>query len=997
MREPSRRFRPFGLVVVAGLIYALTAPASALAQAGTGTVRGVIRDETLNRTLDLVQVSVTGTRLGTRTREDGIFVINGVPAGTQRIQFARVGYGSVTRTVDVTAGETVVLEVAMKETPLSLEELVVTGTAVESRKRELGNSMAAISSQELEVAPVFNAQDVLSARATGVTVLANSGQPGAGGTIRLRGNNSISQGNNPVVYVDGVRIYSENGPVSLQSRQGVWTVNDLPADAIERVEIVRGAAATTLYGTEASGGVIQIFTKKGSTGAPQWDVEIGMGYNDKNLPHFGPDSDPTGLWLKQCSGDLLVDSQGNPFVDPTCPESGSWLKNGFAQRYNASVRGGAGNLTYAISGNYAGEEGVINTGKSQSGGILANFGFAPTDKISFQWSSTYNKSYLRWVPDGNNAGGFLLNVNRGPFNNYKGGKGECDGITITCVTNGYVLDELNDNKRDHFITGLTMNWNTTKSITNRVAVGYDYVYSDDQNTRPFGNLRTPLGFMWKVDWKHTKLTLDYAGSWRAGFSNDKIVSTFSWGAQYFRDQDLYTRVDGDDFSGPGEVTIASAARNTVQAGDRLTVTTAGFFLQEMLGFSDRFFLTLGGRVDGNSSFGEDFGLQFYPKVSAAYVLSDASWWPKSIETFKLRMAAGESGKAPGAFDALRTWTPVAGDEGKPAFTPSQLGNPTLGPERTREIEAGFDLSALDGRLGFEATGYIARTQDALIAVNYPPTEGFLNAQLENVGTIENKGLELTVNGNIIRSQTVDWNVRVNLSLLKSEAIDVGDVPIDVANGALVRNGYPVPGYWGPRVVNANEFANPIVSDTAEFLGRVYPNQIWGFQTTLTLFNRLTVDALGELQSGAYLANWIGYQGARRGAWQPCYDVEAKLRAAAGGDANALNDVTALWRAKCALNRSSQNDRFWIEPSDFFKLRNVSLTYDVPTRLLGGFLRARKLAVTAAVRNALTITDYSGSDPEVKDSRDSGPTALGRRDYYNLPPIRTWFFSVRMGF
>ncbi|MDH5315813.1 MAG: TonB-dependent receptor, partial [Gemmatimonadota bacterium] len=275
--------------------------------------------------------------------------------------------------------------------------------------------------------------------------------------------------------------------------------------------------------------------------------------------------------------------------------------------------------------------------------------------------------------------------------------------------------------------------------------------------------------------------------------------------------------------------------------------------------------------------------------------------------------------------------------------------------------------------------------------------GFLATQLENVGTIQNKGLEFTVNGNIVRSRTVDWNVRVNLSLLKSEALDVGDTPIDVGNGALVKNGYPVPGYWGPRVVNANEFADPVVSDTAEFLGKVYPDQIWGLQTTLTLWSRLTVDALGEIQKGAYLANWIGYQGARRGIWQPCYSVEAKLRAAAGGDAGALSDVTALQRAQCALNRANQNDRFFIEPSDFFKIRNLSLTYDVPTQVLGSFLRARKLAVTASVRNLLTSTDYTGSDPEVKDARDSGPTALGRRDYYNLPPIRTWFFSVRMGF
>src|SRR5207237_6049284 len=141
---------------------------------------------------------------------------------------------------------------------------------------------------------------------------------------------------------------------------------------------------------------------------------------------------------------------------------------------------------------------------------------------------------------------------------------------------------------------------------------------------------------------------------------------------------------------------------------------AGFFLQELLGWKDRLFVTGGLRVDGNSAFGSSFGLQTYPKISAAYVLSEESFWPTRIlPTFKLRAALGESGKAPGAFDAVRTWDPVAADEGKPGFTPFQLGNPNLGPERTREIEIGFDASALQDRLGVEATAYRARTMDAL--------------------------------------------------------------------------------------------------------------------------------------------------------------------------------------------------------------------------------------------------------------------------------------------
>src|SRR5690606_28369631 len=175
--------------------------------------------------------------------------------------------------------------------------------------------------------------------------------------------------------------------------------------------------------------------------------------------------------------------------------------------------------------------------------------------------------------------------------------------------------------------------------------------------------------------------IDYVGSVRHDLGG--LASTFWWGGQLFEDRDNYVSAVGRDFSGPGEPTLTSGAVTEVSTHSRLRVVNAGFFFQEMLGWRDRLFITAGLRVDGNSAFGENFGLQPYPKLSAAYVISDHEWWPSSIEAMKLRAAVGESGKAPGAFDAVRTWEPIAADDGKPGFTPAQLGNPDLGPERTR--------------------------------------------------------------------------------------------------------------------------------------------------------------------------------------------------------------------------------------------------------------------------------------------------------------------------
>lgn len=984
----SRFYLP-ALLRRAGAAMALACATAVSLAAQGGTIKGKVTDLGTGRPLDEAQVVLLGSPRGTRTNGQGEYTLPAVTPGTYNLRAQRIGNSSQVKSVTVVAGQTVTVDFALTPAPISLGEVVVTGTAAEVRKKEIGNSMAAISSKSFEDAPVTNTQDILGGRAPGVTVMANGGQPGTGGTIRLRGNNSISMGNNPVVYIDGVRIYSENGPVALASRQGSLTMNDLRADDIERIEIVKGAAATTLYGTEASGGVVQIFTKKGLAGRPQWTSEISLGNN--SVADIGQKKDdPTGFFLKQCRGDRLVDLDGNKFVDPTCPSNGSWFRNGAVQRYSIGVRGGTDQLTYALSGNFNNEEGAVAPGFSKDGGFRGNFQFNAAKGLIFNMSTAYNRKYVRWIPDGNNASGLFLNVGRGPFNNFKGGKGECVGVTVTCVTNGYILQMIPENRGDHFVNGLTANWNPSARFAHKLALGWDYVNADNQTIYPFGYLNSPLGQIWKQDWTHTKLSIDYAGSFIQSALPRDLTSTFSWGGQLFEDRDYYTRVDALNFAAPGEVTLASASQASVVGQDRLRVITAGLFLQEMVGWNDRLFLTLGMRVDGNSSFGKEFGLQQYPKASLSYVASDHAWFPKKwVQELKLRGAIGESGKAPGAFDAVRTWDPTAGDEGTPAFTPAQRGNPSLGPERTREFEGGVDVSAFNGRIGLEATAYVTKTIDALIPVQYPPSEGFSRTQLENVGTLQNKGIELGITGAIIRTNALEWSARANITRTKSEAVNLGGQDIPTGLGTWVKKGYPVPGYWGPKVTNADKFETPVVSSTEQYIGPVYPTKIYSFGTTVS-WKDFTFDALGEFQGGHYLANWIGYQNARRYVLPACYDTQRALK---NNDATALARINAGQRAMCAYDRTVMNDRFWIEKADFFKLRSVTLSHPLPVRWLKG---ARSAQLTISGRNLFRITDYTGSDPEVQDARDAGG-ALGRRDYYNLPPTKSVLMALKVNF
>jgi hypothetical protein len=315
---------------------------------------------------------------------------------------------------------------------------------------------------------------------------------------------------------------------------------------------------------------------------------------------------------------------------------------------------------------------------------------------------------------------------------------------------------------------------------------------------------------------------------------------------------------------------------------------------------------------------------------------------------------------------------------------------------------GFDASFLNGRLGVEATYYDTKTSDALVPVTYPPSEGFLATRTENVGEIKGNGTEFQITAALLQTNSLDWRVTGNLGFNTTEAVDLSGQELDADLGAGIREGDPVPSYYGTRIMNPDEFAEPVlVEDT--LLGPVNPTRLIGLGTTLRLFNSVTLDALVEHQGGHYLPNYTGYQNGRRGAWFPCYDIQAKLIAQDNGDAGAVSDVRAIDRAKCRLNGiGGYNSDFWVEKADFWKLRTVAVTYELPASFVSRF--ASRASVTLAGSNLALWTDYDGLDPEVEDFQDraeggiyDGATDYGRREYYNLPSPRTYLLSFRVTF
>ena len=958
--------------IAAWLTLAFVLPNTGSAQGPTGTVSGTIKRAGAEAPLSGVQVFIAGTRLGSVTKDDGGYVISGVPAGTRRVQARLIGYAPKEAAVTVVAGSTVTVDIVLAATALTLEEVVVTGTAGQARRREVGNSISSIKAETSPEAQT-NVTQLLQGRVAGASVQLSGGSSGAGSSIRLRGISSVALSNQPLVYIDGVRVrsdeYPKNQPAGGASPNlrgpNVYAspLNDVDPNDIERIEIIKGAAATTLYGTEAAAGVIQIFTKKGQGNAlTTWNFQTSQGFN-RERP-FGIDDGAPCTKTSECGKYI--------FVNP-------WLRDGRRQGYLGSVAGGVSTVRYFVSGNYDDNQGVLPLDDEQRFNVRGNFTFQPSQKLTFEWTSAYERDSITNTPAGNNAAGITLNAFRRNRNYF--GSAAID--TISQVLNFQLNTWIN-----HLILGGTINYAPVPNVTNRFTVGLDRSELENRNLRPFGFVSLPQGGLSDQHWSSAIVTANYVGNYERDLQvvGTGLHSTFGWGAQSttsdVRDLQSYT----EGFPGPGVPTVSSGAQwNGIE--NRTRVVTAGFFFQEMLGWRDRLFLTGGIRFDGNSAFGKNLGLQQYPKVSASYVISDEDFFPKSLGTLKLRAAFGEAGRAPGAFDAIRTYLPV-GWGGAAAFRTNTVGNPDLGPERSRETELGFDATTLGDRLTLELTYFNSRTVDALLPVRQVPSLGFLASQLENVGTLQKSGLEFQASGDVFRSRPVTWNAGFTAALNHSKTISLGGAPsFQIGNFGWIKEGEPVADVRGRKIANHDEVATPQIIEDYNF-GPSQPTKIFGLMSSLVFPHGVELSARGEYQGGNYIDEDASYQALSRAVqWPRCFAAYAKQ-----SSPTDETNWTAWERAICD-SKNVRQDMF-IFPADFFKLRDVTLRAPIPSRLLAS---AHAGSVSISVQNWVSWKrkEFQLFDPEM--AGNDGFNATVRYISEHIPAPATVLAQLRLTF
>ncbi len=972
----SRR-RAVGTSLVFALAALVAAPCLATPlQAQTGTVTGTVVSTT-GQPVANAFVSLTAYSRSGITNARGQYTFLNVPAGPQEVQVTSLGYRTNTLTATVIAGQTVVLDFTLTVSAVVLDEVVVTGQAAGVARREIGTSIASVDVTALESAPVNNLSQLLQARAPGVNVMPGGGKSGQGSRIVLRGAASISQSNEPLIYVDGIRIdNSSSSGISTVTAGASWSgLDDInPAD-IERVEIIRGASAATLYGTEASAGVIQIFTRRGREGATQW----------RYSGDFGILSTPKSWWDISAYSDYFHNAM---------------VEQGRTQSHQVSVTGGSQTVSYygAITGRD--EQGILPNGGEEAYSARLNLTVVPRDNLSLRLTSGFTRRSVQHTPDANNTRGYTIN---GLVGGPRGQFVNTESLTaIEAFQNG-----------NRFTGGITAEHQIVPSVlSHRLTFGADILNSDEYQLFPFGAISNLVnGFRSNYRRQNVNFNLDYAATLR-GEITEGIRSTTSAGFQFFDRDEGWSSAIGDGFPFVGLETV-SAALSTTGAEGRLKERSAGFFVEQQFGFNNILFLTVGARADGHSAFGDEVDYALYPKADLSYILSEQVSLPAFISSARVRASYGTAGQQPSNFSAVRTWQPESAVGGQPAVRPGNLGNPDLTAEVSTEIEFGADLGLLEDRIRVEVTRYDQTTRDALYPVREPPSLGFLQTQLRNVGEIENWGWELGLRGTVLETPSFTWDATVNWSTNENKIVRLGGgAPIQLQWLQFMREGYPVGSFFGDRFVEKDGqvgLASNLLRDASgnlpegwDYLGQPLPTRQVQLGSRFSVGPRIGLNVLFEHKSGHmnhdHSLRWLMHS-----ARQVVDDGQGVAMDSQGNRVSSGpishrcrdNPANGVIQAVCGRASALTHGDFAF-PADFWRLREVTLTYRVPDSWLS-FAGAQSAIFSLAGRNLLRWTDYPGLDPEGMYRNDLSDSALRAHNFFDTPLPRQIVFGISAQF
>ena len=990
---------------------AAVAPAIAAAQqAQTGTITGRVTDRAGTQPLVGVQIRVVGTPLGTLAGENGTFRLSGVPAGPVQLRAIRIGYAATTIPVTVTAGGTATADFALEAAVASLDAVTVTATGETQRKRENGTNVSTISADSIPKGATQNLSQVLNGRAAGVTVLQSGGTTGTGARIRIRGANSVSLSNEPLLIIDGVRLNNNPSSSSIGvGGQSPSRLNDINPEDIENIEVLKGPAASALYGTAAANGVIQVTTKRGATGRTRWTAygEGGAVRENNTYPanfgSYGRFADATGAFGAESEPgcDRITASFGDCQQDSVSSfntlEANSPFRDGNRQRYGLNASGGTARASYYFSGDHEEEKGVYPTSELDRNNLRANLRSELTRQIDATVTAGYLSSRLRLPQNDNNFLGYISN----------GLAGVADPQTDRSEANAEAGCEFRDGGYDpigpceineirtfqdveRFIGGVTSQYRPFGWLNITGNAGYDALNRFDNETFPAGAIDfsdLPEGSREGNRFQIRNWTGNLAGTANYGL-REGITGTTSAGYQFQRELTEAVLAEGRVLA-PGTSSLNALASRFAVDETYADNRTVGAFLSQQVAFNDRVFVSAALRGDDNSAFGTDFGFVYYPSANVSWVIAEEPWFPKSdvISSLRVRGAFGRNGLRPSNRDALRFFTALPARSASVELSGldvTGLGLPGLKPEIITETEFGFDATFFAGRINAEVSYFNKDSKDALISRTTPASVGTITSRFENIGEVNNRGLEWLVGGALLNNDAVRWNASVSGSTIRNRLTQLGTgiAPIifGLDAGQQHREGYALGGYWAVPYTYEDAdgdgqigFGEVTPGDSVSFLGNTIPKNQGALSSDITFRNLVRVSALLDYRTGYKLYN--ASESFRCGFFT-CRGIQ---------DPSAPLDEQAAAVGQVELGTFAG----YIEDASFAKLREVAVTLFAPQQLAAR-LRATDLSLTLSGRNLATFTDYKGLDPEVNSG---GQLNFSSFDFLSQPQVR--YFTARL--
>lgn len=1015
-----------------------------------GIIRGRVTERESAQPVPGAQVVVVGTRIGNVTDANGNYTISGVPAGQVTLRVTRIGYAPHSEVVTVNDNAEVTANMALERAAARLEEVVTTATGAQS-VRQFGNVVATVKTDSitaLQVTP--SVTEVLQGRTAGVQVIQGTGQTGTSSSIRIRGTSSLSLTNEPLVIVDGIRFDNASEDANFTSGR-VNRLSTMNPEEIESLDIIKGPSAAALYGTAAANGVIIIKTKRGQIGRPQWSAraEYGLLSNPggqtgnywsygRNLVNGAPTAAVVQCKIQDFSRNLCV-IDSTRFHDPwTDPETDPFATTP-RFLYGGQVSGGTESVKYFVSAEREDETGPYqmptferNRIRAERGGVSprdreinpnelvqnsfrGNFSIGIRPNLTLDINSGYIRRDLWTAFEGTFFAGmtFQYLTARGT----KAPVQTANGLQREYL--GDIFGVENKLRSDRFTGSSSLNWQPYSWLTARAVVGIDqnnnFGYRQQMNGEGprVGLSWGPTGREGGKDYTRvnaSRYTTDLGATGTYNLTSE-ISTRTSVGAQLFFDAVYQSQGRGYGLP-PGASTPNSASRR--ESWEFTTEEkTYGGFLEEQVGWRDRLFVTVGGRTDQNSAFGRSVGNTFYPRAAVSYVISEESWFPSvpGMNRLRLRAAEGRAGVQPSSIAALQylgaAAFPVTSSADEPGLRLQSIGNANLRPEVTTEIEAGADMGFLNDRLNVEATIFRKISRDALFNAPLPPSYGTAigsaaPTQWKNLARVENRGLELTVDAQLLQRRLLAWSVRFNGSKLNNKLVDAGNVTLPTTPGAISQVGYPLFGLWDRPILSFSDANGDGIITDAEinvgptiatcvanhdkscFKGSTLPLYEAGFGNTFGFFNnRFQVSTLFDYRGKFYKR--FQYEEWRCQSSSNCQAVNTK-------DAPLADQAAAA----AALSSSKRTIWGYYVPNDFIKFREASFSYNLPDRIVNRYLRGRATNIVVSGRNLGYLwSKYPGVDPESNNSVAN--TGGGNSELTAQPPIRYWVGRINFAF